>query len=233
MADLASFKETVLNTTGSAVGGFQDQAEDANGNCYTVPSYGVRSVAKISPDGAVSAWYVGEAVNYTAGTMIYNGLIFDYATDKLIVTDVEAAEFVTYDVSPQGIPGIPTPVTVLNKPENYTMLTCDGLINPSRYGGVVLLCSEDILNAITIFRTTDDWVSVDYIGQVENNDTLAVEGFPVATIQMADRIFLINNFLFDNAGDWDVPGDRDIFPFIDITDQVDSIVTQAGIVIIT
>jgi hypothetical protein len=231
VADLVPYKEVVYNATGLVIGGFQDQAEDVEGNSYTVPSYGVKSVAKISPDGVVSAWYIGDAVDYTPGTMLYNGVVMHYGTKKLIVADVVAAEFVTYDASPNATSGTPTSVIMVGKPDNYTILTCDGLIAPSRYGGLVLLCSENTMNAITVFYTTDGWISAKYIGQVANDDPLGAGGFPVATVQMANGIFIVNNWLFDNGGAWDEPGDRDSFPFIDITDQLDVIVSTAGIII--
>lgn len=227
--DLADFTAQLAlgNETG---GGYQDFAEDKSGNIYVPSVFHVPSIAKITPDGSVSSWYIGEPT--TSSSYMYLGIIHHKATNKLIIAAPYLGNFVSFDVS-SACP-TPTNITMNSRPADgsYPGLECDGLINPTRYGGDILLCSENGLQAITLWATTDNFATVDYIGQVVDNSTteLATMGSPTATVEIGNTIYLSNEF-FHDLNQFDVVGNRNSFPFLDVTAQVDAVVKAAGFTI--
>lgn len=227
-ADMSTFTDQ-LQIGGQTGGGFQDFAEDADGNTYVPTVFHVPSIAKISKTGEVSAWYVGEASSTTA--YVYLGVV---STDssKLVVTSPYLSLFQTFDLTSDA--PAPTNVTMNGRPADgsYPGLECDGLINPTRYSGNVLLCSENGLAAITLWATTDDYASVNYIGQVADNATtdIVAWGSPTATVELENSIFISHEY-FHDLNQFDVVGNRSTFPFVDITSQVDALVTAAGLTV--
>lgn len=225
-ADLADFTAELAagNVTG---GGFQDFAEDPSGNAYVPTVFHVPGIAKITKDGSISSWYIGEPS--TTSSYIYLGIIYHEATNKLIVTAPYLSTFVSFDVGSDS--PAPTNITMNGRPADgsYPGLECDGLINPARYNRDVLLCSENGLQAITLWGTTDDFTSVEYIGQVVDNSTteIATWGSPTATVEIGKTIYISNEF-FHDLNEFDVAGNRSSFPFVDATAQFDAIVAAAG-----
>lgn len=228
-ADLADFSAQLLtgNQTG---GGFQDFAEDPSGNAYVPTVFHVPAIAKIAKDGSVSSWYTGEPS--ITSSYIYLGIIYHEATNKLIVTAPYLSTFVSFDVGSDS--PTPTNITMNDRPADgsYPGLECDGLINPARYNRDVLLCSENGLQAITLWATTDDFASVKYIGQVVDNSTteIATWGSPTATVEIENTIYISNEY-FHDMNEFDVAGNRSSFSFVDATAQFDALVTAAGFTI--
>lgn len=228
-ADLADFSAQLLagNQTG---GGFQDFAEDPSGNAYVPAVFHVPAIAKIAKDGSVSSWYTGQPS--TTSSYIYLGIIYHEATNKLIVTAPYLSTFVSFDVGSDS--PTPTNITMNDRPADgsYPGLECDGLINPARYNRDVLLCSENGLQAITLWATTDDFASVKYIGQVVDNSTteIATWGSPTATVEIENTIYISNEY-FHDMNEFDVAGNRSSFSFVDATAQFDAVVTAAGFTI--
>lgn len=228
-ADLADFSAQLLagNQTG---GGFQDFAEDPSGNAYVPTVFHVPAIAKIAKDGSVSSWYTGAPS--TTSSYIYLGIIYHEATNKLIVTAPYLSTFVSFDVGSDS--PTPTNITMNDRPADgsYPGLECDGLINPARYNRDVLLCSENGLQAITLWATTDDFASVKYIGQVVDNSTteIATWGSPTATVEIENTIYISNEY-FHDMNEFDVAGNRSSFSFVDATAQFDALVTAAGFTI--
>jgi hypothetical protein len=224
--DMADFtgELAIGNMTG---GGYQDFAEDTAGNIYVPAVFHVPSMAKITSDGTVSSWYIGEPS--TSSSYMYLGIIYHEATNKLVVTAPYLGIFVSFDVGSDS--PAPANITMNNRPADgsYPGLECDGLINPKRYNRDVLLCSENGLQAITLWATTDNFTSVEYIGQVVDNSTteIATWGSPTATVELGNTIYLSNEY-FHDLNEFDVVGNRSSFQFVDITVQVDAIVTGAG-----
>lgn len=228
-ADLADF--TAQLAVGNASGGgFQDFAEDVDGNTYTPSVFHVPGIAKITKDGSVSPWYIGEPS--TTSSYIYLGIIYHEATNKLIVTAPYLGTFVSFDVASDS--PAPTTITMNDRPADgsYPGLECDGLINPARYNRDVLLCSENGLQAITLWATADNFTSVQYIGQVVDNSTtdIATWGSPTATVEIESSIYISNEY-FHDLNEFDVAGNRSSFSFIDATAQFDAVVTAAGFAI--
>lgn len=217
----------VRNSTG---GGFQDSAEDTDGNAYVTTTFNVGAIAKISSSGEVTPWYIGDA---SPAPYIYGGLVFDEATNKLIVTAGSRGIFQSFDVTSD--PPAPTDIAMTGRPADgsYPGLGCDGLISPARYGRKVLLCSDNAQAATTLWATEDGFVSVRYIGQVANNGTeeVAKFGTVVATVEMGNSLY-VNSMFFNDTGVFDVAGDRASFPLVDSTADFDALVSAAGFDII-
>lgn len=228
-ADLSTFTDQ-LQTENQSGGGFQDFAEDTEGNAYVPTAFHVPAIAKITKSGEVSAWYVGEATS--SSSYIYLGVVHNTASSKLIVTAPYLSLFQTFDLASDA--PTPTNVTMNGRPADgsYPGLECDGLINPVRYSGNVLLCSENGLAAITLWATTDDFLSVQYIGQVADNSTTDIVTWaaPTATVELENSIFISHEY-FHDLNQFDVVGNRSTFPFVDITSQVDGLVTAAGLTV--
>lgn len=127
----------VGNSTG---GGFQDSADDTEGNAYVTTTFNVGAIAKISKTGDVTPWYIGDA---TPVPYIYGGLVFDEATNKLIVTAGPRGIFQSFDVA--SYTPEPMDIAMTGRPADgsYPGLGCDGLISPARYEHKVLLCSDN------------------------------------------------------------------------------------------
>ncbi|XP_014550029.1 hypothetical protein COCVIDRAFT_116795, partial [Bipolaris victoriae FI3] len=231
-ADLTEFLATVQRETGLATNGIQDIATDSQGYHYVPTSFGAKALARITADGEVRTWYatnkIGTLPPYFPTT--YTGLIFHTPSNKLIVTDGPAGTFVTFDT--KAAVGIPQNVTITRLPSDYTKIACDGLLNPSRYPNRdVLLCSENFLGStgsITVFTSTDDWVSAQYAGRVPNNDPRAARSFPSATVEIAQSLY-ISLFFYADTNDTSIGGNRSSFPFFDITSNVDALVTPLGV----
>lgn len=233
-ADLADFTARLaLGNETLAGGGYQDFATDLVGSAYVPSVFHVPSIAKVTKDGVVSPWYIGEPVAAgTSSSYIYLGLIYHGLTNQLVVTAPYLGNFVTFDVASDS--PTPTNVTMNGRPADgsYPGLECDGLINPARYGGNVLLCSENGLQAITLWATSDKFASVDYIGQVANNATaeIATWGSPTATVEIGNSIYISNEY-FHDLNEFDVAGNRSSYPFVDATAQFDALVSAAGFVV--
>lgn len=217
----------VGNSTG---GGFQDSAEDTDGNAYVTTTFNVGAIAKISSSGEVVSWYIGDS---SPAPYIYGGLVFDEATDKLIVTAGSRGIFQSFDVASDS--PAPTDIAMTGRPADgsYPGLGCDGLIGPARYGRKVLLCSDNAQAATTLWATEDGFVSVRYIGQVANNGTeeVAKFGTVVATVEMGNSLY-VNSMFFNDTGVFDVAGDRASFPLVDSTADFNALVSAAGFDII-
>lgn len=230
-ADLADFTSQLAigSETG---GGYQDFAVDPSGNAYVPTVFHVPAISKITKDGSVSSWYIGEPSD--TSSYVYLGIVYHEATNKLIITAPYLGNFVSFDVSSDS--PAPTNITMNNRPADgsYPGLECDGLLNPARYNRDVLLCSENGLQAITLWATTDNFTTVDYIGQVVDNSTtdIATWGSPTATVEIGSTIYISNEY-FHDLNEFDVAGNRSSFPFVDATAQFDAIVTAAGLTVVS
>ncbi|KAF4778486.1 hypothetical protein HER10_EVM0005685 [Colletotrichum scovillei] len=225
--DLADFtsKLAINNSTG---GGYQDFAEDKEGNTYVPSVFHVPAIAKITKDGELSSWYIGEPSS--SSKYMYLGIIFHEASNKLVITAPYLGTFLSFDVGSSS----PAPTNVsMTWPADgsYTAsdLECDGLLNPARYNRDVLLCSENGLQAITLWASKDGFASVEYIGKVMDNSTtdIATWGSPTATVQIQNSIYISHEY-FHDLNEFDVAGNRSTFPFVDATADFDKLVLAAG-----
>ncbi|KAK1658204.1 hypothetical protein BDP55DRAFT_773500 [Colletotrichum godetiae] len=225
--DLADFtsKLAIDNSTG---GGYQDFAEDKDGNAYVPSVFHVPAIAKITKAGELSSWYIGEPSS--SSKYMYLGIIFHEATNKLVITAPYLGTFLSFDVGSSS----PAPTNIsMTWPADgsYTAsdLECDGLLNPVRYNRDILLCSENGLQAITLWASKDGFESVQYIGKVMDNSTtdIATWASPTATVQIGNSIYISHEY-FHDLNEFDVAGNRSTFPFVDATADFDKLVLAAG-----
>ncbi|TGO31477.1 hypothetical protein BHYA_0684g00010 [Botrytis hyacinthi] len=227
IADLAPFQEQYKSTFGHVTSGFQDIAEDSNGNGYAPASFGGYSIAKIAPNGTVTPFFMSKetAKNATASPYLYFSIAFLNSQSKLLISDGQRGTFVTFDTKSHS--PVPTPITISNLPSNYTSVLCDAIITPDRYPHQsIVLCAEDYIGgsgAITVFSSKDNWASAKYLGAVYNTDS-RTKGFSTTTaVEIANSIYL-SSMPFSDGLSYDKVGNRSSFPMIDITEQVDTLV---------
>ena len=232
IADLAPFQREYQSAFGRTVSGFQDMAEDCEGNSYVPFNFNGTGIAKIDPTGSVTPFFTSSFFppNQTAQPYNFVGVLTLPSQNKLLVSDWQHGNIVSFDTTSSS----PTPTTIKmsNMPANYTTINCDGMVTPARYPNQeVILCSEDFLGgpgAITVFTSKDGWVTGTFVGAAYNDNPLSTNSTPTATVQIANSIFISEMFFFDTPL-LDFPGNRSSFPFIDITSQVDGLVAAEGI----
>ena len=219
-ADLAGVQAQVLAATGQNTNGFQDMAEDSYGNTYTIGTFG-NTIAKIDPSGNVSLYYQPDPSVYNQSVYGFGG-IFAWE-NKIIISDAVSQGLVVFDTAASG-PAAPTYVKPESFPANYTAFA-DGLYAPRKYCGRVALWSDDHVNkvgGIVVYGSLDGWQTARYLGLIPNNNALAGNGTPTATVQIADSIFISEEY-FQPV---DPPVvEKTSFPFIDITAQTDNLVS--------
>ena len=230
-ADLAPFIQEMRQQTSLLGNGIQDMAEDSVGNSYTYVTFGAKGLAKISPQGNVSTWYatnqIGTSNLYFPST--YGGIIFHAPSNKFIITDSVVGRFNTFDDA--AAQGVPITVDMIGFPSDYTGVSCNNLLNPARYANQsVVLCCEDAFGtsgSIIVFRTSDNWISANYVGSVAIDDPLAAGSIPSATVQIANSLYI--SPFFDTDGPMqDTTRNRTSFPLIDITAKIDALVLPDG-----
>jgi hypothetical protein len=84
--------------------------------------------------------------------------------------------------------------------------------------GTVLLVAVSA-SGVEVFRSKDGlWNEAEGLGQVLNNDCLADGANVTATVQVGSRIYMNEEFFADAF-----PGNRTMFPWVDITADVDGL----------
>ncbi|KAK6609437.1 hypothetical protein H4I96_03368 [Botrytis cinerea] len=226
IADLAPFQEQYKSTFGHVTAGFQDIAEDSNGNSYAPASFSGYSIAKIAPNGMVTPFFMSnETTKYaTASPYLYFGLVFLPSQINLLIIDGRRGAFVTFDTKSHS--PVPTPITISNLPSNYTSVLYDANVTPDRYPHQrIVFCAEDYLGgsgAITAFSSKDNWASAKYLDVVYNTDP-RTKGFLTRTaVKIANSIYLSSISLSDGLS-YDTVGNGSSFPMVDIAELVDTL----------
>ncbi|KAL6820144.1 hypothetical protein J3E69DRAFT_357558 [Trichoderma sp. SZMC 28015] len=215
---------------GSPIGGFQDTAEDSRGNAYMPSSWGA-AILKVDRVGSVSTFYYGpseEPSNEDESTApMFSMGIISTPSDKIVVCNSSEGAFYSFDTKAHHPK--PALVHMSNLSSEYKGCSCDGMSNPFRYRQNVLLCSENTYGGtggISVFETTDDWKSATYRGMIMNDDPNVGKGYPTATVQVVDSIY-ISEFYLDVVVSEEfgyTAGNRSQFYFTDITHKLDSLV---------
>ncbi|KAK2750154.1 hypothetical protein FQN57_004650 [Myotisia sp. PD_48] len=216
-ADLAGFQEQVVKTTGKMVSGFQDQAEDLQGNSYMLASFG-NAIARISRDGKdVSVFY---APGLNEAFPLGFGGIFSLR-NTLVVSDNREQAFYVFDAKDKM--GKPKIVKPEGSPKDY-VFTCDGLIAPSKYKGTVALCANNrgvpAPGGIAVYQSKDSWATAQWKGLILNDDPAVVGGRATTTVEITGSIFI--NTIFGRSA----TNPRSSFPYVDITSKVQALLTS-------
>ena len=177
-------QEAFHSVAGHLTSGFQDMAEiEYTGDSYAIGTFG-SSVAKI-PYGSKTSelWYSPKLYNISYG---FSGVVS--VGHKLVISADTSGGLVTFDTT-QRDPQ-PTYVPLQNFPPNYRPSNADGLYAPRRYGGKVVLWSDDY-NGASVYGSTDDWASAHYLGLISNDDPGIYEGaLTTGSFEVGDRVFV-------------------------------------------
>lgn len=211
--NMESFQQEVLQSHSLFVTGFQDMDEDEEGNVYFLATYG-GAVAKVSPLGIATPFYVAQNANES--TSWSNGI--SIIGDKALLFDETQAALISLDLTETSPAAINVPVSGLPTDET---IDCDGLYIPPKYDERVLLCSSDGLGKIIVFRTEDGWETASFAGGIVNTIT---DGWATASVQISNSIYMNEEYFFD-TGVWDQAGNRTLFPIVDITSRLESILS--------
>ncbi|KAH8801417.1 hypothetical protein F5884DRAFT_513870 [Xylogone sp. PMI_703] len=218
IVDMANFQAAAQAQTGQFVSGFQDQATDANGNTYYLATYGP-AIAKVTPDNQVSVFWATNTI--PNNVLSYNGLVI--IGNKIVTLNNVNSALQYLDITASNPQ--PVNVTVTGVPADAEV-DCDGIYAPPEFRQTVVLCSSDGTNSLIVYHSNDGWNSAAYLGNVANPLT-ADTVFPTASVQIAQSIYMVEEYFFD-SGVFDIPGDRAIFPFSDVTSAIDQLVSAAN-----
>lgn len=138
--------------------------------------------------------------------------------DKVLLYDETQKALISLDLTETPPTAVNVPVSGLPTDET---IDCDGLYRPPKYDGEILLYSSDGLGKIIVFRTEDGWETASFAGAVVNT---VLDGWATVTVQISNSIYTNEEYFFD-AGVWDQPGNRTLFPVVDITSQLESILS--------
>ncbi|PHH86981.1 hypothetical protein CDD83_9471 [Cordyceps sp. RAO-2017] len=204
--------------------GYQDLEFDDEGNVFVVGTYG-GIMARVSPDcKTVKEWYTNEAPAPAAGLTGVSRI----GGNNLLVTDNNAQGLYRISMD-EGGDRAATRVEIKNSTSGAAAANfrdMDGLYCPPKYGNKCCLLSDSDAGT-TAYLSNDGWASASNLGSVPNkylNDT--PRGFTAASVEVQGKIFVITEWFQDGialergAG---TPGERESFPFQDITKEVDEL----------
>jgi hypothetical protein len=113
------------------------------------------------------------------------------------------------------------PVNVPHYPK-VDISVSDAIYFPPRYKGTVLLVAQD-LAGIAVLRSKDgNWDWAEYLGLVPNllNGTDAT-----AAVQVGDGLYIVAVSFTDSIVPGTSSGNRTLFPFVDITEEVEKLLS--------
>ncbi|KUJ07207.1 uncharacterized protein LY89DRAFT_789984 [Mollisia scopiformis] len=204
------YQLNITKTVDGKYGGYQDVEQDPEGNVYVVGTY-PSSILKVHTDGkTVTPWYLSPPPVVSTDTG-YCGLAAKGWL--LLANDGGAGNIVRFDMREEK--GVP--VVVPLQP-NTTLIGTDAIYFPPRYEGTVALVAQD-LTGIAVLRSRDgEWHWAEFLGIVPNelNGT-----FAVAPVQVGEGLYIVALAYVDVNTPGSTSGNRTLFPFVDITEQVD------------
>ncbi|KAJ7314208.1 hypothetical protein DFH08DRAFT_917901 [Mycena albidolilacea] len=228
-------RNLTAKVTQGRYGGFQDVEHDRDLNVYVVGTF-PGTVLRSDKNGEnLAEWYVPPAAQLANTTVAgFAGLAAIPGRDLLLTNNNADGEVYRFDGISTSTTGTPVKVkrtaadgtTAATSPLGFS----DAISLPARYNGTVLLLAEDAVG-VTVLRSRDGtWRSAETLGTVSNNVTAAQGGMVPAAVQIgAKKIFAVQEFFADTplvAGT--NAGNRTAFPMVDITAEVDKLLTQAA-----
>ncbi|KAK0730213.1 hypothetical protein B0H67DRAFT_478833 [Lasiosphaeris hirsuta] len=208
----------ITELTHEKYGGFQDVETDRRGNTYIVGTF-PGTVLKVDKHGtAVTPWYVPDPLPPTTKKG-FGGLAAVPGSEILLSNDGDGRIY-RFDMRDKT----GKPVHVPMRPEKLYTDT-DAIYLPPRWGGSVLLVASNF-GGIQVLRSKDKlWKTAENLGTIPSPTGGLNEGsVATAVVQVGNDpglIYLIEGF-------WDVPwvpgtvaGNRTLFPFPDLTKDIE------------
>ncbi|RYP16753.1 hypothetical protein DL765_004930 [Monosporascus sp. GIB2] len=212
----------VQQQTGTPFAGFQDSAEDKDGNAYFFGTFG-NIIVKVDKNGQATKFYSPDPVNDKSYGF---GGAFVTQENVLVLADAISDGFVRFDLS-GPTPSQPTFTAPSGHPEIFKdVLECDALNAPRRYNDAVALCSNVLdrqfapHGIITVYTSEDGWKTSKYVGMIPT-ELEPPDVWSTAQFATADRVYALSSSL---------PYDDGAFPqtesttLVDITEKVDELV---------
>jgi len=219
IADMGSMLAQLKALTGYIYNGFQDIAEDIAGNAYYQTTYGP-SIIKITPEGTPSVFFYLPPTIINGTTQIGWGSLFSVG-NILVTLNNSNGEMFRLDTTVKDPLTAYTTYSLADSPPG---VLCDRLYPPPMFGGKIALCSNDGTGT-HVFYSNDLWQSGKYLGLAASpNDG----GIPTASCQVTNSLYTNSEYFSDGVG-FDQLGNRTIFPFTDITQEVLQLTRSVGI----
>ncbi|KAK8054294.1 hypothetical protein PG996_013595 [Apiospora saccharicola] len=222
-ANVDSLVQEMERDTGSPVAGFQDSAEDADGNAYFIAAFG-NAILKVDPDGNATQFYSPERPATTYGF----GGAFVTGDNVLVVADAVSRAFVRFELSGPA-PSHPT-VAAPRGHRGGGVLECDALVAPPRYRDRVCLCSAVVdralspHGAIAAYQSEDGWRTSRFAGAIPVEFGQAPDVWSTAQLATADRVYALSSALpYDESLAFPRTGSTTL---VDITDKIDALVGE-------
>ena len=116
------------------------------------------------------------------------------------------------------------PVNVPHYP-NVDITMSDAIYFPPRYEGTVLLVAQDLLGVAVLRSKDGNWDWAEYLGLIPN----LLDGTDaVAAVQVGDSLYTVAVSFTDPIVPGTSSGNRTLFPFVDITEQVENLLVGDG-----
>ncbi|KAI3325334.1 hypothetical protein HD806DRAFT_553396 [Xylariaceae sp. AK1471] len=238
----------LTSVTGGRYGGPQDIEHDRDGNIYVLGTY-PGTLLRVSRDGsAVQEWYVpGDARNSTSTNATINHQITGFTGlvaingSTLLVSDarnrsVDGGALYRFDMS--AAKGVPTPVPIAypsSSPSSSSTVIRpgDAIYLPPKYDSEVFLITEHDAGLSVLRSQTrksgsgeeDKWQSAEFLGRIPNPpDVVASGGVVTAAVEIAGRVFMVEEWFTDSLVPGTSAGNRTSFPLVDITAQLDALI---------
>lgn len=210
IVDLSKFAEKQYS-------GFQDMEHDAVGNVFVMSTFGGSLYRVGIDDEKVEKWWGSEPGASSPGL---TGLA-KFGEDTLVVVDASEKQLFRHSMKDEG-----KDQRTQVKLQGELTPDLDGAYFPPKHDQKCLLVSDNT-NGTIVVRSDDNWETAEIRGIIPNKFSTIVPpetkmGYSVATVQMGERIFAITEWFTDaeKEGNLAVPGTREEFPMIDITEEV-------------
>ncbi|UKZ96831.1 uncharacterized protein TrAFT101_011608 [Trichoderma asperellum] len=211
ITDLVPIQEEVFRQTGNLITGFQDMAEDNQGNTYVIGTFG-SIIVKINRNGTPQIWYEPKYIN---DTLVSGGIV--RSGDRIVINDRVAPGLLTFDINEPR--GYPVYVHLEGFPTNYTG-GGDELLLPSRYGGKVILWSDDFYGT-RVVGSTNNWKTAEYLRLVPMDDNLSRQGgYTTGSFEAGQAIYSLTEFFQPTRS----VKPKQEFLMVDMTEQIDELV---------
>ena len=206
---------------GVQIGGFQDMAEDKDGNAYYMATWG-NVILKVTPRGVVSLFYSPPLDQLNASAPGFGGLFIH--KNSLVVSDIITKSFFRFNLDrPKSAPVISQPASL---PSDQLIMLCDSLYLPAKYYGKIMICASDFSygpGGLSVFRSHDGWRSSQYLGFLAHDQEKAPNTTATATFQASDSIYAVAalSHLWDRT-----QPNPPFFLLVDITQRLESLINN-------
>ncbi|KAK2032384.1 hypothetical protein LX32DRAFT_555422 [Colletotrichum zoysiae] len=222
--DLGSRRElwrrNLTAVTAGVYGGFQDTAHTADGTTFALGTY-PSSIIRVSADGKdAAAWYLRTPPDHTVHGL--SGLVTSPDGRSLLVVDNSDGQLYRFDIS--AAEGTPVRVPLSGAAAIGTAL--DGVSLPSRYGGTVILVSDDAAGTVVLRSRDAAWNEAEVLGTVPGLPS-AEGAASVTTVQIGGSVYAVSEWFADDKVAGTLAGNRTEWPLIDITAKFDALLGQA------